>query len=111
MQTTYQDAFARLIARSQRRKAIASRLEKRERELAWKLAASVEIPQCMCCLHNASIDHKLEGWCHNNMHRLVVAKCVVAMFRKAWRFSTRCEQQWKKDWNRLLGPFGISTYP
>ncbi len=40
----------------------------------WKLAESVGIGRDMCCLHNASIDNEMTGWCKGNPHRLKVAK-------------------------------------
>lgn len=43
-------------------------------EQGWALAATVGIPRCMCSLHNAAIDDNMTGWCHNNPHRLKVAK-------------------------------------
>ena len=54
----------------------AERLQKSMHERGWKLAASVGIPRDFCCLHNASIDTELRGWCSGNPERLKVAKAA-----------------------------------
>lgn len=52
----------------------AERLQKSRHERGWKLAASVGIPRDFCCLHNASIDTELKGWCKGRPERLRVAR-------------------------------------
>lgn len=54
----------------------AERLQKSMHERGWRLAAAVDIPRDMCCLHNASIDTELRGWCKGNPERLKVAKAA-----------------------------------
>ena len=57
----------------------------------WNLAASVGIPRCMCSLHNAAIDDTMNGWCHNNPHRLATAKRAAYMVNR-WRASDLARQ-------------------
>lgn len=52
----------------------ATEIDRIAQARGWALAATVEIPQCMCCLHNAALDDNLIGWCHGNPHRLAVAQ-------------------------------------
>jgi hypothetical protein len=57
---------------------------------AWKLAASVGIPRDACCLHNASIDTDMTGWCFQNPQRLKVAKRAAHMLND-WAISRKAE--------------------
>lgn len=54
----------------------ATRIKSARDDIAWRLAASVGIPRDGCCLHNASIDESLTGWCAGvgGYERLQVAK-------------------------------------
>ena len=52
----------------------AQAIQQRQHEKGWKLAASVGLPRNLCCIHNASIDTNLNGWCKGNPQRLEVAK-------------------------------------
>ncbi len=54
--------------------AHAANAERMRQDRGWALAASVGIERNMCCLHNASIDDAMTGWCKGNPHRLKVAK-------------------------------------
>lgn len=55
---------------------------------AWKLAATVEIPRDGCCLHNASIDDNMTGWCFQAPERLKVAKRATRMIDESWEVSS-----------------------
>lgn len=70
-------------------------------ERAWKLAASVGIGQCMCSLHNASIDDSLTGWCHNNPHRLRVAKQANHILSD-WRASRLTDSIVRRAYERIV---------
>lgn len=79
--------WARWQRLARRARAIAERLERDRSEQAWVLAATVGIPRNMCCLHNASIDEDLKGWCAGpgGLERLRVAKRVKWMLDEwAW---------------------------
>lgn len=40
----------------------------------WNIAKQAGIGLDMCCIHNASIDDALKGWCFQNPERLKAAK-------------------------------------
>lgn len=65
--TAWQRASAATMTR-------ATEIDRAAQARGWALAATVEIPQCMCCLHNAALDDNLIGWCKDNPHRLAVAQ-------------------------------------
>lgn len=64
----------------------------------------------MCCLHNASIDDNLNGWCANNPERLRVAKQANYLVNR-WDASNKADLIVKRAWNRLIAkPFGFAAY-
>lgn len=79
-------------------------------EAGWALAATVGIPRDGCCLHNASIDDELNGWCAGNPQRLVVAKEAKALV-SSFPASREADLLIKSEWNRLVAePFGYAKY-
>ncbi len=81
----------------------ASRVVNSIQARAWKLAASVEIPRDMCCLHNASIDDEMKGWCADSPGRLKVAKRAVLMMDGAWAISDLARRIEARAFNRAEG--------
>ena len=69
-------------------------------ERAWALAASVGIDRNMCCLHNASIDDEMRGWCAGNPRRLKVAK-RAAYILNDWRASRLAERIISRAYDRM----------
>ncbi len=108
--TDYQKAFQQwqeLTTNIRRRaKAIDDSIHQR----GWDLAATVEIPHCRCCLHNASIDDNLNGWCFRNPERLKVAKQAAHLVDQ-WPGSRLADRLIQRAWNRLIAkPFGYCAY-
>ncbi len=109
-QISYQKAFATW-------KGLASSLRKRGQMIdnaihdkGWSLAASVGIPHDMCCLHNASIDDELTGWCARNPAMLKVAKEANHLVNQ-WPGSRLADKLIQRAWNRILAePFGMCKY-
>lgn len=85
-QLDWKQRFAAWQAFAQTVQARADAVTKSRHDKAWNLAATVGIPRCGCCLHNASIDDAMNGWCHNNPKRLKVAKRAVRILND-WRAS------------------------
>jgi hypothetical protein len=52
----------------------AGRCDAMRNDRGWKLAVSVGIPRCGCCLHNAANDKEMRGWCAGNPARHKAAK-------------------------------------
>ena len=59
---------------AQRVNGIAERISRMKIDRGFALARANGISPDMCCIHNASIDENLTGWCHNNPARLKAAK-------------------------------------
>lgn len=85
------------------------RLQDSIHERGWKLAASVEIPHHLCCLHNASIDDDLQGWCYRNPHRLKVAK-QAAHIVNDWTASDLGRRLVQKAWEQFCRGQGWGQY-
>ncbi len=81
----------------------AEDLTKRIHDRAWKIAASVGIPRDGCCLHNASIDDKMTGWCSGRPDRLPVAK-LASRILADWSASTLARNISARRWNKYLCP-------
>lgn len=79
---------------------IAKRVKAMSDARALKLAQSVGIPDIGICLHNASIDDSLTGWCHNNPQRLKVAKRAIRIAND-WRASRIATKISRKAWERI----------
>lgn len=94
--------FKEWQAIAQRVNSIAKRLQDARHDQGWKLAASVGIPHDMCCLHNASIDDNLTGWCHKNPERLRVAKQANHIVND-WEISHKAQKIVSRAWNRIEG--------
>jgi|APGre2960657404_1045060.scaffolds.fasta_scaffold93221_3 hypothetical protein len=103
---TYTDLLASLALFVRRAEAVCDSIQAR----AWKLAATVGIPRDLCCLHNASLDDDMKGWCHGNPHRLQVAKQAVAMFNASWAVTDLGWQLWRRGYNRGIAR-GYAHYP
>lgn len=76
-------------------------------EQGWKLAAEHGIPRDMCCLHNASIDDDMTGWCKGNPERLKAAKHANYLLNQ-WPGSKQADAISKAAWNRLMVPCGAA---
>ncbi len=81
----------------------ASKLVRSIQDRAWKLAHTVEIPRDMCCLHNASIDDEMKGWCADSPERLKVAKRAVLMMDGAWAISDLARRIEARAFNKVEG--------
>ncbi len=103
--TPWQIALAQWIAKTDAIHARAKVINTRQHERGWKLAATVGIPHDGCCLHNASIDDKMTGWCAGNPHRLAIAKKASALVND-WRAARAAERMTSKAWNELMHPLG-----
>ena len=68
-------------------RARVARLVRSIQSRGWKIAESVGIPQDTCCLHNASIDTGLKGWCAGSPERLRAAKHATRIIDGAWAIS------------------------
>lgn len=66
--------FEKAMSRARLVRSRADVLQKSIHDRGWELAESVGIGRDMCCLHNASIDDEMKGWCKDNPNRLRVAK-------------------------------------
>lgn len=104
-QTEWQKAFAQWRDFADKVNAMAKRIDNERHEHGWKLAASVGIPRNGCCLHNASIDDDMRGWCAGNPHRLKVAKQANYLLSQ-WEATRKAERIINRAWNRLLVPVG-----
>lgn len=71
-------------------------------ERAWKVAEAAGIPRHGCCLHNASIDDGLTGWCAGNPERLKAAKRATAMLNGAWALNDLGSRIWRRAYNRTV---------
>lgn len=90
--------------------ARAKALDEAIHDRGWALAASVGIPRDGCCLHNASIDDDLKGWCNMNPHRLKVAKEANYLVGQ-WPASNLARKIVMRSWNRMVAsPQGWAQY-
>lgn len=110
MKTSNQNAFAlwQAYAKSIRRRADA--LTNRIHDRGFAIAATVGIPRDLCCLHNASIDEDLRGWCKDAPERLAVAKRAVRIIDD-WSASRLAEVLISRAYNRILAPVGYAPCP
>lgn len=58
-------------------RAMVDRIRAARADRAFAIAAAVGIPRHGCCLHNASIDRELRGWCAGRPDRLKAARRAV----------------------------------
>lgn len=80
----------------------AERLSRSRIDQGFALAATVQIPRNACCLHNASIDDELKGWCSGNVKRLKVAKKANWMVNQwAWEPTQLADRIIARAWKRL----------
>lgn len=105
-ETEWQPAFALFLAESRAITARAARLTHSIHARAWRLAASVGIGRDACCLHNASIDDRMTGWCKANPERLRAAKRATAILSD-WTAHGIAETISARLWKRHLGRFGV----
>ena len=82
--TAWQTAWASHLAYGLSIDARVKKIQDRQHEKGWALAASVGIDRNMCCVHNASIDDDMRGWCKDNPHRLAVTKAAIRKLED-WR--------------------------
>ena len=82
-------------------RAKKERIQNRQHDKGWALAATVDIPRHMCALHNASIDDKMTGWCHDNPHRLAVAKQAAKLVND-WRASRIAEKMLEREYAKAM---------
>ena len=102
---TYEALIASLSHLIRRADAVCHSIQER----AWALAAAVGIPRDGCCLHNASIDDGLNGWCKDRPDRLQFAKQAVAMFNASWAVTDLGWRLWRRGYNRGV-PSGYAHY-
>lgn len=84
----------------------ATRLQSARHDEGWKLAASVGIPHDMCCLHNASIDTELKGWCFENPERLKAARRANHIVND-WSISEKARKIVNRAWNKMAAKNGF----
>ena len=101
----WQTSLARWQAIASRVNQQAKRIDRSTQDIGWAMAASVGIPHDACCLHNASIDTELKGWCHQNPERLRVAKQAKHLV-ESWAASRKAERVVRRAWNKLMVPQG-----
>ena len=77
-----------------RDKLLASR-----RGLAFSIAISHGISPDACCIHNAALDDKMEGWCHRNPERLKAAKLANRILND-WSASEKAKRIIDRAWKR-----------
>lgn len=102
---TYSELLESLRPLVHRAEAVCDSIQER----AWALAATVGIPRDGCCLHNASIDDDLKGWCKDRPDRLRVAKHATAMLHGAWALHDLGWRLWRRGYNRGV-PAGYAHY-
>lgn len=107
--TQWQIAFAQWRTYCDEISARAKLITEARHETGWNLAASVGIPHDMCCLHNASIDDNMKGWCFENPTRLAAAKLANAIVND-WRASRVADRMIQAKWNDLLGALGAAKH-
>lgn len=80
----------------------AQRLKASRDAEAWKIAAAVGIPRDGCCLHNASIDDGMRGWCAGagGRERLKAAKRANYILND-WRAHQLAEAIIRRAWDRV----------
>ncbi len=82
-------------------------LVKSRQNQGWELAAQVGIPRDGCCLHNASIDDELTGWCKDNPQRLKIARKANWMVSEwAWEPSRLADRIIRRAWNAMAKQHG-----
>lgn len=103
-QYTYQtpNTFAEWQTFARAVNACAARITLARHEAGWKLAASVGINRDMCCVHNASIDDAMTGWCSGpgGRERLKVAKRAVHILND-WSAARLAEQIVARAFDRV----------
>ena len=85
---------------SQRINGIAKRIKAMQDDRAWAIAASVGIPRDCCCLHNASIDTELSGWCAVRPDRLNAAKRASHILNN-WNASQLAQRISARAWAQV----------
>ncbi len=94
------ETFADWQAFAQCVNARAKRITDSIHNSGWQIAADAGIPRDLCCLHNASIDDDLKGWCHNNPDRLKAAKRALH-FIENWEASHKAVRIIRRAWNKM----------
>jgi hypothetical protein len=79
MKLDYSLDYACTVAKCRAIRERATRLQNSIHDRGFALARTVGIPRSICCLHNASIDDGLTGWCARNPAMLKVAKRADAI--------------------------------
>jgi hypothetical protein len=92
--------FAEWQAFSRTVHAIANRITNSIHEKGWQIAESVGISRNMCCVHNASIDDELKGWCAGNPARLKAAKRANHLLND-WRASRLADRISARAFDRV----------
>lgn len=110
-QTNWTQAFNAFQSHASALRKRTDALIRSIQDRAWRKAASVEIPRDGCCLHNASIDDNLRGWCAGNPERLRVAKAASVQMEHAWKINRLFERLYAILWNRYLNPCGAPKSP
>lgn len=87
----------------------AERVTRSIQDRAFAIAETVGIPRNLTCLHNASIDDKMTGWCAGSPERLKVAKRAVKMYDGAWAINDLGSRVWRRAYNRTMGT-GFAQY-
>ena len=64
----------------------------------------------MCCLHNASVDDSLSGWCKGAPERLAAARRCVAMIEGARAVSDIGERVWRRAYNQSIAGTPCMAY-
>lgn len=100
--TEWQKAFRQWQAFAQNVNARTKRLQSSHHEKGWKIAVEAGIGRCLCCVHNASIDDDLEGWCYRNPERLKAAKLANHILSD-WTISQLGERIVNRAWLKLNG--------
>lgn len=103
MATNREDWRARFTAWQEMARATDRRAEaisRRRHDKGWQIAAAVGIPRDGCCLHNASIDDEMSGWCKDNPHRLAEAR-RASRYVNDWRANRAAERMISAAWRAL----------
>jgi hypothetical protein len=106
MNMNYSSELGIVQVRSSMVRARGEAVQRSIHERGWALAASVGIPRDLCCLHNASLDDGLRGWCAGNPERLRVAKLAKAILND-WSASRLADAICARMWRNFSRRHGM----
>jgi hypothetical protein len=106
MKLDYTTDLKQVIATCSALRERAIRLQASITDRGFALALTVGIPRNMCCLHNASIDDNLQGWCKGNPAMLKIAKRANLIVND-WSATRLADAICKRLWNAFAARHGL----